>query len=523
MTFQENKRLLGLSLPGMNARRMADRHLFTQMSNAGQLNVVKYQAPTGIGSFDASFKAATMTYEITIKVYFEFLPEKIGDPNIKWDDQSKSDYKRDTITIVQDEWSNRYLIKCIKDGWEDIAAKVEVKVLETSREEAHFHLKAKRLADTGKSSGGGVAWKESPPSIDVDSLGLKPKYQQDMQMRQFNMREKLIEESLFECGSQVIEFDHNSSSITINSKAKLARLANKLKMIVKPDIVGIKLCIYGSTSGFDIHKRARKRADAVCQHMNTLMPRSVLQFEALTSLNVDQKKLALKSIQRHKQNFALQSPDTSGCILFVYTGNDVVRESPTNYIVMVHEFGHTLGLPDEYSGRLHPRIAATSPLNSVIPATMIGHNLSGAENYRWIDNAVERQKDINNMRLANQQLGFARLQTEQGASAEMPFFTNMAGESTVQDKADYFRSQSAFEKEVKRLETKYGKGSAKVKTYQASATPAFPISVGSSSIMHSGMDIFPAHYLTIWSSLVEATRAFILPNEWQIDPNPLKV
>ena len=82
MTFQENKRLLGLSLPGMNARRMADRHLFTQMSNAGQLNVVKYQAPTGIGSFDASFKAATMTYEITIKVYFEFLPEKIGDPNI---------------------------------------------------------------------------------------------------------------------------------------------------------------------------------------------------------------------------------------------------------------------------------------------------------------------------------------------------------------------------------------------------------------------------------------------------------
>ena len=70
-------------------------------------------------------------------------------------------------------------------------------------------------------------------------------------------------------------------------------------MIVEPDIVGIKLCIYGSTSGFDIHKRARKRADAVFQHMNTLMPRSVLQFETLTSLNVDQKKLALKSIQGH--------------------------------------------------------------------------------------------------------------------------------------------------------------------------------------------------------------------------------
>ena len=105
----------------------------------------------------------------------------------------------------------------------------------------------------------------------------------------------------------------------------------------------------------------------------------------------------------------------------------------------------------------------------------------------------------------------------------MPFFTTTAGEFTVQDKADYDRSKSAFEKEVRRLETKYGDDSAKVKIYRASATPALPISVGLSSIMHSGMDIFSAHYLTIWSSLVEATQAFILPNEWQIDPNPLKV
>lgn len=105
----------------------------------------------------------------------------------------------------------------------------------------------------------------------------------------------------------------------------------------------------------------------------------------------------------------------------------------------------------------------------------------------------------------------------------MPLFTNMADESTVQDKADYSRAKSAFEKEVRRLGTKYGKGSAKVKTYQTSPTPNFPISVGSSSIMHSGMDIFPAHYLTTWSSVVKVNRAFILPNEWQINSNPLKV
>ena len=31
---------------------------------------------------------------------------------------------------------------------------------------------------------------------------------------------------------------------------------------------------------------------------------------------------------------------------------------------------------------------------------MIRHNLSGAKNYKWNDNAVERQKNINEIRFA---------------------------------------------------------------------------------------------------------------------------
>lgn len=517
--FNENRDALKLALANRGQRQGADKAMFLREGAAGRLSVKDFTAPTGIGLFDACYDPATMEYKITVRVKFNFIsPDQEDGKTIKWDQASKDAYRRDTIKVVKDAWSGRYAIRCTREGWEDLSAQVVIDVADTALStDAHFQLDAKRLAPGARSEGGGVAWSKQPPTIDVDSMGVQPKYTQKLQENIFNMRERMMKESLVATKSSVIQFAHNSSSLQQSELGKLAQLASALTGIIKPDVKGLKVYVYGSTSGFAISGRAKARADAVCNWLRTKVPNGAEVFESVTSLNAEQKAAALKSLQAHYNDPTRTKLSLSGCVLFVATPANTKREAETNYIVMVHEFGHVLGLPDEYTGRLHPRIAATKPLASVMPDTMQEFNrMSGLSTNQW--RAGAKRKDI---RLAHQQGGFARTFEEHGNGLDMPLFTT--GEALASEADAFNKIYTERESEIDRLTKLHGRGAGQVKAYQkANPAPEFPTVLGSSSIMATGMDILPAHYLPIWSSLAMCTGRYLSPADWRIDPTPLK-
>lgn len=519
MGFKENRAALELALQNRGQQQATDKAMFLREGAAGRLSVKNFIAPTGIGLYDAVYDPASMEYRITARVKFNFIsPDVDSAEAVKWDGPSKEAYKRETLKVVNEAWSGRYAIKCTRDGWTDLSAKVVVTVEDIADvAQCHFQLDAKRLPVGVRSQGGGVAWSKEPPTIDVDSMGVLPKYTQQLQGNIFNMRERMMREALAATQSGVIQFTHNSHALAQAEVAKLGRLAQSLSAIIKPDVKGLKVYIYGSTSGFAVSGRAKSRADVVRNWLKAHVPDSDDVFVAITKLTSEQKPLALKAMQAYYNDFTRTSMSLSGCVIFVAAPPNTVREAETNYIVMVHEFGHVLGLPDEYTGRLHPRIAATKPLASVMPATMQQFDKMSGQAHLQLKEGAKR-KDF---RLAMQQGGFARTFEEHGGGIDMPLFT--AGEGLFSEADAANKLSLARSAEVSRLVNLHGGDSDQVKAYKkATPEPAFPLKMGSSSIMATGMDILPAHYLPIWSSLGMATGRYLSPADWEIDPTPLK-
>ena len=133
------------------------------------------------------------------------------------------------------------------------------------------------------------------------------------------------------------------------------------------------------------------------------------------------------------------------------------KQLPRSYIVVAHEFGHMLGLPDEYFGvqclDLKKRID-----QNVIPKA-----------FRDKGNLVNDADP----RLAAQAKGFAALL--KAARVSSPIFLQWG--SKAEDKV-----------------------------------------AATSSIMYAGSDILPAHYLTIWEALFSCTYPAFQPDEWMITP-----
>ncbi|WP_420466527.1 hypothetical protein [Panacagrimonas sp.] len=444
---------------------MTPKERFAEASYRAKFVKVNWTAPTGIGLFNASYNVDACEMDVTFKVFVEFAETQM----VKWTDEEKIKWKEQAFSTISTFWSNRFIFQCTKKGWEDISASVNVNLVSTPLAQAHLHLKVDKLPDDWPTSGGGVGW-QTPPICALDNKALYPKDQRKIREGIFNLRVYQLEQGLIDRGVGFIPFDKNSGTLSPEAKGKLLDYARFVHRISTSDVKGIQLVVYGHTGGTDGHFNVglgKKRANEVANVLKCVLRNEDVSLE-VTDSPTRKKGLKAKIQETIASHGGKNTSSTSiqGVCIVVRVPKDVDHAAEMNYIVLCHEFGHMLGLPDEYMGRMHPHLTDRANADSLISKTLQLAAKQG-DPATW---------DSSDQRKRGQQAGMSDL-LDQNPAVRAPTFLS-AGELI---------GNSA---------------------------------VGSASIMYGGMEVMPAHYLTLWACLVEMTSSHIGPAEWKIVPSP---
>ena len=430
---------------------------FIQAGQAGQFSVVNWSAVTGIGNFDAIYNPQTNLMSITFKVYVEY-----SNHDQQWADLDKPVWQQAAFDVVENFWSDRYLLQCTKPGWGKYRTKVKVNCVAAPEANAHVKIVVSKTAPTMPTQGGGVGWGSTPPLLLLDDKSILPKDQRAQRERIFAMRLLMMNKGIQEYGVGFVPFPANSATLDGPTLMKVLDYARYVHRIATDDVRGIEIVLYGNTGGADgkfslgLGKRRAKAVEAVFQ--------SVLRDNTRTlSTDSSSRKAGLKSaildtLTAH-HGHAATSTSIQGVCIVTRVPSDVDRAAEMNYIVMCHEFGHMLGLPDEYMGILHPKLTPRVNADTIISRTL---NLTATQIDPGDRKAVQ-QKGMHKLLKAN-------------PDVRSPTFM---GQNQVIDN----------------------------------------VTVSTNSIMYSGMECLPAHYLTVWSCLAQMTAGHVAPNEWKIDPS----
>jgi hypothetical protein len=437
---------------------------FTTAGRTGKFSVTNWSPLTGIGLFDANYNVATGEMIITIKVCITF-----SDFNQKWNEIEKGEWQKNLFEIVSKFWTDRYLLQCTREGWSEFVVQVKVNLELAPKTDAHVDIQVRKTMPDEPTSGGGVGWSAKPPLLSIDDKTIYPKDQLKQREAIFNLRMVQMGEAIRDHQVGFIPFNKDSSELNSETKMKLMKFARFINRISTNDIRGIQLVVYGHTAGSDSFMKmglGKRRAQAVASALDTALGDNVSVFVT----DSDSSKAGLKSsilktlTDFHKR--AVTSTSIQGVCISVRVPKAVSHAAEKNYIVICHEFGHMLGLPDEYMGALHPLLTERANADNMISKTF----------QRAIKDGDPEQWQDSHKRIRGQQAGMAEM-LRYNTDVRSPTFLTQTEviDSTM---------------------------------------------VATSSIMHSGMEVMPAHYLTVWSCLAEMTWDHLPPTAWKIVPSP---
>ncbi len=441
---------------------------FVTAGRAGKFQVTNWEALTGIGRFDAILDPGTNQLSVTFKVCLEF-----SDHDQQWRDDEKLRWEPRAFQIVQNFWSDRFRFQVQREGWTSRSVAVDINIVPTTMANAHLHLRVSKLPPDWGTSGGGVGWSglngSGVPFCNVDNMSIEPKDQRSLREAIFNLRLFEITQALRDRNVGVIEFPADSADIPPAVKVRLAEYARYVHRVATPDVTGIEIWVYGSTGTGDSFFQTGlglRRAKAVKDFLNTVIKDPTM----VHCTSQSSKKTGLKRAIQESLSAANGAPTTStkvrGTCIIPHVPANVDRAAEQNYIVLCHEFGHMLGLPDEYMGRLHPKLTERVNMDQFIQENLQLAMKSG-DPAEWTDS----QK---------------RIQDQQAGVAEMLRYNPDVKTPTFMDQSQFINNTQ----------------------------------VASNSIMYAGMEVMPAHYLTLWSCLAEMTWNFMDPTHWKIVPSP---
>jgi hypothetical protein len=138
----------------------ANQHDKAQFLAGGPLKATDFVPTTraGYSRFDADFDPVTRTLDLTVRVYFDFADNTTGKPEDvsqepaafnkgfgrkTWTDQEKADWKRDFEPGATGPFNNSgYKLRCTRPGWEDIVVTPRFGVEEVPLGTQHFVVRA---------------------------------------------------------------------------------------------------------------------------------------------------------------------------------------------------------------------------------------------------------------------------------------------------------------------------------------------------------------------------------------------
>ena len=326
------------------------------------MKLLNHIPSAGLGKFDVSYLPKTSRLGVTVKLHFSFTDAASAPSGLNllmrilrgqdlsrvmWDATQRKDYISQFSSRVHSRWSGAHTVRSVKPCWV-FSAVPDVNVAVTDDPaDAHY------LVKVHKSVGPGIDYQSVGHNEHLTDRTKQPTadfWQSDNREEpNFNSgavattERRRIEAAITAAGAGRVLFEVNKDELTPAGSAALAQLATALNA-ANPSAPLIPLIVDGfaSAEGLATHNLdlSRRRAQRVA---DTLTGRAVRQPVVPSGKGpVGSPGDAVNRAATLAADLTFES---------TYTSN--------RYSVSEHEFGHFLGLPDEYSN------ATTGPLAGV--------------------------------------------------------------------------------------------------------------------------------------------------------------
>lgn len=383
------------------------------------LSVERFRPSAGYGIFDASYFPLSSFMTVVSKMKFNFLMAR-NTPDILtlatmltngedisiffWTEAQKRQYKRDYVDRVAQRWSFQHTFRSNKPCWPFIAMPYITPRIVDNASDAHYLVNAYR--DTGQSNfsarNPGTANWQGSGNVDFYDV------QEDLDRRSQGVarsERQRLERAIGSASASPILFAQGSAAVDATSASRLKTLAELMKL-KNPSDPAIPIILHGYASA-----EGRASTNARLAHKRALTVAAILRTQGIP------QSLVITSHGATGAPFdaANRKVDLKPSRTFETT------YSSNSFGAAEHEFGHAIGLPDEYAN--HP--AGTN--------------------------------------LGNKQQAFTNLASKAGVAPP-----DRWGDFT-------------------------------------------------SSMMSTGVDVLPRHYLTIWEALGAMTDPHITRSQWDID------
>lgn len=326
----------------------------------GPYTVENFTSSTSLGMFDAAYDPFTEELKITVKLAFEFrdlnlqgqsvvtAPTKALDPTFlknTWDDTAKGPWLQNFKDQIDAVWNGKFNLKCVRPGWEDITAKPVFEVKEVPMGQQHFKVNVDKAALVDDSGTEKMKTEGGSSFADIKT--------RVAQLREFDLVDKISDPAVHhylhegeKSGSikPAYELDRRRLETTLGKFGKLAcqpnsqslqddmdftRLSDALKLLGVPsDLSHLHpIEITGSVATGENGDLAARRAS----YLKLVLTHAGIQNTITTKTSAD--------------NFAGVSVKAGP------VDPTVMQNYVTNWsrISAAHEYGHMIGLADEYN------------------------------------------------------------------------------------------------------------------------------------------------------------------------------
>ncbi len=301
-----------------------------------QARIPNFVPKTHRGNFDATLNMTSLRLELTVNVYCDFVAEGGGITNW-WGPLEKSGFKEEFQQSVNEFWNNKGRLSCTRRGWTDIVVTPEFKVnFQDQRQKANFVANINRDFEA---YGPGGLLKCNGAFVGLQQItSMNPQAQSGATFQAFNPRtvqlgvtrstvarreRERIEAILNNRGP--IAFAANSAQPDPAALLALAKLASEILTRRTPNAPRVPLILTGDIGPGENAALAQQRASAVRQWL-------------VTQGHLDNPATAVAAHPSNALSRVVLTCDA--------TFDDTVPD--WNYNISAHEFGHLIGLPDEY-------------------------------------------------------------------------------------------------------------------------------------------------------------------------------